>query len=90
MLRIFSRQIFDPADAVTIFQEWLNQQNIGLMFPDQFARVKETMCTAANVISLVASDDCGHALFTDTSVSDDHDPPWLSARATWRALFHTY
>ena len=30
----FRRQIFDPLDTVTVFQERFNQQNIGLVFSD--------------------------------------------------------
>ena len=59
-------------------------------FSDKFSRIKETMSAAADVVCLVTSNDRGHPLFADTRVSDDHDPRWLSARATWRALFHTY
>ena len=44
------------------------------MFSDQFSRVIETMRAATNMISLVASDDCSHAFFTDTSVPHHHDP----------------
>ena len=31
---VFLREVFDPENAVTIFQEWLDQQNIGTMFSD--------------------------------------------------------
>src|SRR5437867_2145790 len=76
----FRCQIFDPADAVAIFQERLDQENVRLMFSDQFARVVVTMGAAANMISLVASDDCGQALFTDTRVRDHHDASWFQQR----------
>src|SRR6266513_2381455 len=65
--RIFHREISDPANAITIFQEWLDQKNIRLMLADQFSSVKEAMRAAANVIPLVAPNDCGHALFADTT-----------------------
>src|SRR4030095_8786108 len=58
------------------------------MFSDQFYRVKETMCTAANMIPLIAPDDCGHSLLADTRVSDHYDPAWLCTRATCGALLH--
>jgi hypothetical protein len=37
--REFRRQIFDPADPVTIFEERLNQKNVWPMFSNQFAGV---------------------------------------------------
>ena len=51
------------------FQERLDEQNIGPMLSDQFLRVIKTMRAAADMISLVAPDDCSHPLFADTSVS---------------------
>jgi hypothetical protein len=51
-------------------------------------RVEETMCAAANLISLVASDDCGEPLFTDTRVSHHYGPARFFTRASWRAIFH--
>ena len=73
-MRIFRSEIFDPADAVTIFKERIDQQNIGLMFSDQFARFMETVDMAANMVPLVAPDDCSHPLFADTRVPHHHDP----------------
>jgi hypothetical protein len=58
------------------------------MFTDQFARVIETMCAAANLIPFVAPDDCGHSLLTDTCVPDHYHPVSLNTHATCRALFH--
>jgi hypothetical protein len=60
------------------------------MLPNQFAGIKKTMGAAADMISLVASDDRGHALFfTDTRVSHRYDPAWFSARTSWRAFPHS-
>jgi hypothetical protein len=42
------------------------------------------------MIRLIASDDRGQTLFADTGITDDHDPPWFSARASWRAFVRTY
>ena len=58
------------------------------MFSDQFARIIETVCATANRISLVAPDDCGQALFADTSVSHYQDPAQRKDRATCSAFFH--
>src|SRR5438046_10415748 len=68
----FRGKIFDPTDAVTIFKERLDQQNIGLMFSNKFSRIIETVGIAANMISLVASDDSSHHLFPDTRVPRHH------------------
>lgn len=87
-MRKFRHEILDPANAVTIFQEWLDQENIRLMFPDQFARVEEAMRAAADLISFVASDDCGHSLLADTRVPNHYSPARFFARARWRAIFH--
>ena len=89
-LRIFRSEIFDPADAVTIFQEWLDQKNVRLMLADQFSSVKEAMRAAANVIPLVAPNDCGHALFADTRVPHHYDPTQREDRASCRTFFHGY
>src|SRR5438270_13019344 len=89
--RKFRGQIFDPLDTVTVFQERFNQQNIGLVFSDQFARIVETVCTAANLISLVAPDDCGQSLCTDTRVPGHDHPCWLRAPFAKSAqYFHGY
>jgi len=40
------------------------------VFSDQFASIMETVRAAANLIPLVAPDDCGQSLFADTSVSN--------------------
>src|SRR5207302_7868213 len=48
--RIFRRQIFDPENAVTIFQEWLNKQNIRTMHSDQFARVVKTVRASTDAV----------------------------------------
>jgi hypothetical protein len=60
------------------------------MFPDQFSRVEEAMGAADHMIFLVASDDCGHALFAHTRISHHNDPAWFCSRANWRAIFHVY
>ena len=39
------------------------------MFSDQFARIMETVCAAANLISLIAPNDCGQSLCTHTDSS---------------------
>jgi hypothetical protein len=54
------------------------------MFPNQFGCIIETVCMAANMIALVASDDYSHSLFADTRFSDDYDTSWfrLPARRT--------
>jgi hypothetical protein len=51
-------------------------------------RVEEPVGTTTNMISLVASDDCGEPLFTDTRVSHHYGPARFFARASWRAIFH--
>jgi hypothetical protein len=71
---IFGGEVFDPADAVTIFKERIDQQNIGVMFSDQFARIVKTVCAAANMISFIAPDDGSHPLFADARVPHHHDP----------------
>jgi hypothetical protein len=58
------------------------------MFSNQLPRVKETMGAVANMIPLVASDDGGHPLFTNTRVAHHYDPAWFGTRASWRAFFH--
>src|SRR4029453_1067598 len=80
--RVISGEFFDPQYAITIFQEWLDQQNIRPMCEDQFARVVKTMRTTANLIPLVASYDCGHPLFADTRVPDHYDPAWFCVHAS--------
>lgn len=67
-------QILDPTDAVSIFEEWFDQVNIGLVFSNQFARVIGAMRASANTIPLVAPADCSHPLLADARVSHDHDP----------------
>ena len=84
---MFRREVFDPENAVTIFQERFDQKNIGLIFSNQLARVVKTVGAPANMKSLVASDDCGHPLFAHTSVSHDHDPAWLFFRMFLRGDF---
>src|SRR5262245_31367773 len=73
-MRKFRHEILDPANAVTICLEWLDQENIRLMFPDQFARLGEAMRAAADLISFVASDDCDHSLLADTRVPNHYSP----------------
>ena len=46
------------------------------------------MRAAANMIFLIVSDDRGHPLFADTSISNHHDPAWRCTRASWRGLFY--
>ena len=58
------------------------------MFANQLTDVIETVGAAANLISLVASDDRGHPLFADVRVSDDHDPARFCTHAGCRAFFH--
>src|SRR5438046_2775344 len=61
----------------------------GLVFSEQFARIIETVCPAANLISLVAADDCGQSLCTDTRVPGHNHPDWLRAlRANSTNVFH--
>src|SRR6478672_5286932 len=85
----FGREIFDPSDTVTVFQERFNQKNIGMMFLDQLARIVETVCAAANLISLLAPDDCGQSLCTDTRVPGHDHPGWLRASCAKSAhYFH--
>ena len=48
---------------------------------------RKTVCAAANMISLVCPDDCGHSVLTDTRVSNHYDPIWLCTRAMCGALF---
>ena len=40
-------------------------------------RIVETVCAAANLISLVAPDDCGQSLCTNTRVPGHNHPGWL-------------
>lgn len=42
------------------------------MLSDQFPGVVKTMRAAADMIPLVAPDDCSHPLFADTRISDDY------------------
>src|SRR5437867_13399240 len=84
----FGRQIFDPADAVAILQKRFDQENVRLMFSDQFARIVETMGATANAVALVASDNCGHPLFADTRIPNHHDPAERKDRASCGAFFH--
>ena len=67
----------------------LDQQNIGLMFSDQFARIIETVSMAVNMIPLVARDDCSHPLLADARVPN-HDPAQRKECASRRAFFHGY
>jgi hypothetical protein len=53
-------------------------------------REVESIGAPANMTSPVASNDCGHALLTDTRVSHHYDPAWFSARASWRAFLPAY
>jgi hypothetical protein len=48
------------------------------------------MRAAADMISLVASDDCGHPLFVDTRVAHHNNPAWFCACTSWRGCFHAY
>ena len=52
---------------------WEDSWKIRLMFSNQFDCVIKTVCTAANMISLVARNDCAHSLFADTCVTDHFD-----------------
>ena len=86
---MFRGRIFDPPDTVTVFQERFNQQNIGPVFSDQFARIIETVGPAANRTSLVAPDNCGQSLCTNTRVPGHNHPDWLRAlRANSAYYFH--
>src|SRR6185369_14890338 len=53
------------------------------------ARIIETVGPAANLISLVAPDNCGQSLCTNTRVSGHNHPDWLRAlRANSAYYFH--
>ena len=61
-----------------------------LLFPAtgcQRARVEETVRAAANLISLVAPNDCGQSLRTNTRVPGHNYPGWLRAIRMNLALF---
>ena len=68
---VFPGKLFDPEDAVTIFQKWFDQQNIGAMLSDEFACFKETVRGAADLITLIAPDDRGQAGLAYARVSDN-------------------
>ena len=89
-MRVFPGQLLNPEDAVAIFQKWFDQQNIGAMFLDEFAGIKETMRAAADLIPLITPDDRSHAGLADARISHHHDPIWLFARASYRAIFHCF
>lgn len=78
------------ANAVAISRERFDQQNIGLAFSNQFAAFIEAVCRAAQMISLVASDDCSHSFLTDTRVPHHQDPAKRNQCASCRAFFHGY
>jgi hypothetical protein len=46
------------------------------------------MLFAARMVALIACDDRGDSLFTDTRLLDRYAPVWLYTRANWRAIFH--
>ena len=83
-LRIFLRQLLNPQNPVPIFQEWFDQKNIRPVLPNQFAGVVEAMGATADTVAFVAPNNCGQALFTDTGVADNHDPPWFRPNAKFR------
>jgi len=87
-VRVFPGELFDPEDAVTVFQKWFDQQNIGAMLSDELACLKETMRAAADLIPLIAPDNRGQAGLAYAVVSDHDDPTWLSSRANCRAIFY--
>ena len=68
---VFPGKLFDPEDAVPMFQKWFDQQNIGAMLPNEFTYFKETVRGAADLITLIAPDDRGHAGLADARVSDN-------------------
>ena len=90
-MRKFGREILDPANPVTVFEEGLDQQNIRLMFSDKFSRIEETMSAAADAVSLVTSNDRGHPLFADNRIPDHNYPVWFCAlRENSVHFFHGY
>jgi hypothetical protein len=50
----------------------------------------ELIGAAANRVSEVVSNDCGHASLTDTPVPDQYDPAWFYPGASFRAIFHRW
>lgn len=68
---VFFGKLFDPEDAVAIFQKWFDQQNIGVMLPDEFACFGETVRGAADLITLIAPDDRCQAGLAYARVSDN-------------------
>jgi hypothetical protein len=77
--RKFRGEIFDPSNGIAILQEWLNQKNIRPMLPDQFYRVIETMGATANMIPLLAFDDCSQSFLGDNGIADNHYAQWFRA-----------
>jgi hypothetical protein len=65
------------------------RQFLGYFWCDRFFCVIETMYTTANMTSLVAPDN-RNLVFADAGITNDHDPPWFSARTSWRASIHCY
>ena len=51
------------------------------MLSDQFVRVVKTIRAPADVVAFVAPNNCDHALFTDTGVAHNYDPPWFRPNA---------
>jgi hypothetical protein len=66
------------------------RQFLGYFWCDRFFCVIEAVYTAANMTSLVAPDNRGNLVFADAGITNDHDPPWFSARTSWRASIHCY
>jgi hypothetical protein len=48
------------------------------------------MRPTANMVPKMAADNCDQALLANYSVSHHNNPAWLHARASCRAIFHTY
>ena len=84
---IFRGEIFDPADGIAVFEKRLDEQHIGAMLPNKFVCLLKSMCGAANLVSLVATNDCDQPFLANDGIAHRHDPVRFFARAKWRSFF---
>jgi hypothetical protein len=57
---------------------------------DVFTRVAETTGATANMVPQIAANNCDQPVLANYTISNNHGPPWFSARVRWRALNHRY
>jgi hypothetical protein len=86
-MRKFCGEILDPADGIAVFEKRFDEQHIGAMLSNEFIRLLESVCRAANMVPRVAANDCDQALLANDGIADRYDPARLCTRASRRTFF---